>query len=132
MENLYKSPFFKYWLPLITWAIIIIIISSIPGETLPEIGTEFWDKLAHLFIYLIFSLLFIRALKNLPREINHLIIVYSLSLLFALFDELHQYFIPGRDVEMPDLLSNWLGIFIGPFIFRILMYIKRHKERLRV
>lgn len=120
MESFYKSIFFKYWLPFIIWAMIMITISSLPSSSLPTLGIEFGDKIVHLFEYLIFCLLFIRALKNSLIEINYLMIIYPIGILFALIDELHQYFIPGRYVQMNDLLANWLGILIGPIVFKIL------------
>ena len=46
-------------------------------------------------------------------DIRKTITLIPLILLFAIFDEFHQKFIPGREVEFADLGFNVIGILSG-------------------
>lgn len=47
------------------------------------------------------------------------IIMYAFlfSFLYGLSDEWHQSFVPGRQVELGDLLADGIGGFLGGMIF---------------
>lgn len=90
------------------WGVLIFTLSSIPNlnPQTPEI--EEIDKLAHFVEYLIFAGLVFKSV-NQQRHKYFL----PLMLLFAVVDELHQKFIPGREVEIADLGVNFIGILCG-------------------
>lgn len=76
-------------------------------------------KFAHAFIYFIFGILIYSLLKEF--NINN-IIIYSLIIcyLYAVSDEFHQYFIPGRSMEFFDTIIDGCGSFIGICFSRII------------
>lgn len=106
--------------PLTIYWIILLAATSLPTDSLPSIGLN--DKIEHLFAYFILSILFTLALyvqeKNqfLKKNWN----VYSVIILtaYGIFDEVHQFFIPGRFFDWLDLLSNFVGIILGVYIVR--------------
>lgn len=106
--------------PLTIYWIILLAATSFPTDSLPIIGLN--DKLEHLIAYFILSILFSLALfvqeKNqfLKKNWN----VYSVIILtsYGIFDEVHQYFIPGRFFDWLDLFSNFVGIILGVYIIR--------------
>ncbi len=91
-----RIPYF--WLA-VAYAILILIVSSIPNLKTPELGFENQDKLYHFIEYSIFSVLLFFALlnsnKNFLRK-NVLLISLLIGASFGILDELHQKFIPGR------------------------------------
>ena len=112
MQN---NKFNKYWLPVIGYALVIFINSSIPRiELVEELGVS--DKLLHLFGYAVLGYLFLRALFNYgyeagKRQLILLAIIYST--LYGISDEIHQYFVPLRSADIVDALFNFFGSTIG-------------------
>ena len=113
--------FLKYWLPVIIYAAAIYIVSSISE---PLQGVELFpysDKLLHIIEYAIFGFLMVRALCSLKSNKRILflrIAAIAIVILYGLTDEIHQYFVPQRDMDIFDLFSDGLGAFIGQLFFR--------------
>ncbi len=76
-------------------------------------------KTAHFFVYFVLGILVYILLKEF--NINN-IVIYSLLIcyLYALSDEVHQFFIPGRSMEFKDTIIDFCGSFIGICFSRIL------------
>jgi len=110
-----NTKFNKYWLPVIIYAIIIFIHSSIPeSELVEEVGVS--DKLLHLLGYAVLGYLFLRALFNYgydtgKRQLILLAIFYST--LYGISDEIHQCFVPLRSPEVMDAVFNFFGSTLG-------------------
>lgn len=74
------------------------------------------DKVFHAGI---FFLLFISMIINrdLCRGFHPLPILFASGIIYAVSDEIHQSFIPGRDCSAGDLLADIAGLAIGLIIF---------------
>lgn len=114
-----KIPF--TWLTLV-YAILILIVSSIPNLKTPQLGFENQDKLYHFIEYSIFSVLLFFTLlnsnKNFLRK-NVLLISILIGASFGILDELHQKFIPGRTADILDFTADFVGITIIQIVFWI-------------
>jgi len=80
------------------------------------------DKLLHLVEYAILGYLVARAAKNsssLRLRANFRIFAVAFAVIYGLSDELHQYFVPGREVEILDVLADGAGAFLGQILVRI-------------
>ena len=115
---------FKYWLPVIIWAIAIFLFSSLP--TAPITKVYWWEfvikKSAHVFEYAVFTILMYRALKESGVEKKEAG-VYSviLALLYGISDEFHQSFTPGRDPRIRDVFFDTIGAVLAVYcIWRLL------------
>jgi len=117
--------FIKLWLPVIIWAGLIFFLSSIPDL---KSGLEtFWDtilrKIAHIVEYGIFFLLFARAMNPHTTGLKpgnfgvgvKKPLVWSIvfSILYAVSDEFHQSFVPGRHMALLDICFDSTGVLIG-------------------
>lgn len=120
MSNTGNAPkglrwFLVYHLPTILYAGLIIGLSSIPYLKSPSLKFFTFDKVAHFLEYSIFAFLTFRSFSNLSVKINvnraYLLSLLFLSL-FALLDEFHQSFVPGRHADVADLLTDFLGAFL--------------------
>lgn len=114
--------FFKYWFPVLLWAGVIFLIAGLPGSALPDIFTG-QDILFHIFEYLLLALLLNRALKNsqirlVSRGMRLAVVVLS-CLVYAISDELHQQFVPGRISSISDVIFDGIGIVIGSVIYQM-------------
>jgi hypothetical protein len=114
--------FFRFWLPPILWAGIIFSFSSLAFVKTKEF--LLWDfiakKSAHLLEYFIFSLLLYRALKNSSDLSQKRSLVFSMLILiiYAISDEFHQSFIPGREPRIRDVAIDSLGGLLGLWLIR--------------
>ncbi|OGH98697.1 MAG: hypothetical protein A2X42_02345 [Candidatus Margulisbacteria bacterium GWF2_38_17] len=99
---------------------IIFYLSSRPGSSLhlPEFSNI--DKLLHFAEYLGLSFLCYRALFADKRwqfkKISGAVIAFVA--LFAFFDELHQYFVPGRDASAADFSVDVLGVLVMSWFYK--------------
>lgn len=109
---------------LVLYWVVLIILTSLPTTSLPKVGIS--DKLQHFFAYFVLALLlnssFLVQRKyqfsfNVKSLLSLLIVV-----LYAIFDEVHQYFIPGRFCEFSDFIADVIGGIAGVllvyFLFR--------------
>ncbi len=101
--------FLKLWLPVICWAGLIFYLSSLPNL---KSGLEpLWDtilrKVAHLTEYGILFLLLAKPMKKSLKWAVFLCFIYALS------DEFHQSFVPGRSMALADVCFDSAGVFLG-------------------
>jgi VanZ family protein len=112
MKNL--KEIFYLWLPVILWSGIIFFWSSIPYLKIPILG--FWNfvfrKSAHTTEFAILAFLYFRAFnKNgLPKKFFWPVFC---SITFAVSDEIHEHFVPGRFCNIRDVLIDTVGIILG-------------------
>lgn len=100
------------WLAVI-FAVAVVIGSSLPGSSLPDLGGIGVDKLLHFSQYAILSYLVTRGWGpgRFPgRAEKGAWLLGAFMLAFAGMDEFHQRWIPGRSVEFADWLADAAGV----------------------
>lgn len=90
------------------------------------INTFILRKSAHFILYFILGTIVYLASKSYKVSF----IVFSL---YAIFDEVHQYFVPGRSCELRDVMIDISGGILALVIIKILnywreVYVKRTKN----
>lgn len=82
-------------------------------------------KLAHFVLYTLGGMLITIMFINFKEYITKTKIAsFLLGATYAITDEIHQLFIPGRSGEIRDVLIDSTGILLGVFIIYLLMRIK--------
>jgi len=105
------------WIYVIFWCVVIFFFSSIPDLKIKQLG--FWDfvlrKIAHITEYAILNILVLRAFIVSTDFSKKRIYIFSIifSTFYALLDEIHQYFVPGRHFAITDLLIDFVGVIAG-------------------
>jgi VanZ family protein len=147
--------FLKYWLPVLIWMVVIFSASGDQGSfqhssriigpllhwlfpNMQEINVNhvvtFARKCAHLTEYAILAGLFWRALRKpagfrtLPwlwREAFWAIVFVAF---YAMSDEFHQSFVPGREGKVTDVLIDTTGAALGMMFLWILWRILRNPK----
>jgi len=95
--------------------ILVIIQSSISSIELPDLSWKFTDKLVHFFVFGLLGWLMTRGFslaKSVWLRNNPLKMTLIIGFLFGISDELHQYFVPGRQADKFDLLIDCAGILL--------------------
>lgn len=104
------------WLPAFLCAAVIFYLSSRPSSALPSPWFPHMDKFVHAGEYGLFAILLFRAMTW-PRyagfrkgRLLHISLwVIAISSLYALSDEIHQIYVPGRSSGFGDLAADVIG-----------------------
>ncbi len=139
------------WVLLISWMIIIFLMSHQPGDISSNqselvlkifsfIGIELNDyfgelatfivrKVAHFSEYMILFLLAYNVTRYYinTRKVKLFLIIFVF--IYACTDEIHQYFIPGRNMAFKDILIDTSGGAFGYIIVDIFSRFKFRKNR---
>jgi len=108
----------KLWFPVILYSGIIFYVSSLPNLKPPIQGINV-DKLWHIGEYIPFGFLIARALfyTTTGLSIGRLVrLATLLAVLYAISDEFHQSFVPGRSVSALDASADLIGACIGSWL----------------
>jgi VanZ family protein len=134
--------FSKYWLPVILWAALIFSASGdrksvqhssriieplvrwlIPGISDEAVGNTVFivRKCAHVTEFAIFTILLMRAARETVWKQSAgwswkaALFAVAGSVLFAISDEIHQSFVPGRQAAAMDVVIDAAGAVGGLF-----------------
>ncbi len=131
------------WIPILAWMMVIfwfssrnadesglqsgIILNFLLGLGIPKVWIDtpwfvfFIRKLAHFTEFFILGL----AISRLRWAVGCAVL---LILAYAISDEFHQYFVPGRQASWVDVLIDTVGGILG---LSMLIYYFRWKESSR-
>jgi VanZ family protein len=148
-----------HWLPAVLWMGLIFFLSSQPavssnslskgltkliieilGRILPvdiEISTvdvyvsrmnHFVRKFAHFFAYMILGIFVSNGFKKSGSK-KVFLLSFAICAIYAVSDELHQLYVPGRGCRLKDVIidsaGSLTGIFLAKEYFRLSKKFKR-------
>jgi len=151
--NFKKASF--YWLLVIAWMCIIFLFSSKPaqqsdtqslfviqeinklansfgfqGELLDNNWNYFIRKSAHAWEYAVLCMLLYLAVSALGARGKKLFLgALLVCIIYAITDEIHQAFVPGRAARVTDVIIDTAGGFLGLIIMRILNDLWQKRRR---
>ena len=114
--------FLLRWGPVIGWMIVLFFASATPGPDIPTFGA--WDfvvkKGGHMLGYAVLGVLCRRALGWQRRPVAA---AWFPAVMYALVDESHQMFVPGRHPSLVDALGfdgggAALGLLVSWVVYR--------------
>lgn len=70
-------------------------------------------KIAHFTIYMVLGLVSYLALPRAWSVRKRVVLVITLCLVYAITDEFHQSFVPGRGPEIRDVFIDTIGSSVG-------------------
>ena len=117
--------FIRYNLASILWSVFILILCGLPGSDFPDISIwefVFFDKLVHVFLFLVLVFLSIKGLKKQYafKSIRYnsiktaLIWAWFLSIITEVFQD---YLFIERFADVHDVMANIAGSFFGLLVF---------------
>ncbi|GHE58928.1 VanZ family protein [Roseivirga thermotolerans] len=120
--------------PARVWGTIVAVLMLLPQDSFPESKLLSYDKLAHLGVFFIFSILVLSGYqlqgKLESKETNYKKLSLTICLVFGAILEILQQWIPGRMADIYDLLANFLGALFGVIVFMIFIKNKLAFEKL--
>ena len=124
---------------LVIWLIIIFVMSSFNASESSnqsnfivnliikifggnrQLITIIVRDLAHFLEYLILGLL----CSTLCEQKKDFWLVVIFCIIYAISDEVHQIFVPGRAFQLLDIMIDSLGSFLGLVLYRLIFDKKR-------
>ena len=143
MKNIKKS---VPWLLVVLWMMVIFYFSHQPAtqsshlssgitqmmmnaleKMLPGVAFDVESfhhlvrKNAHFFVYLVLGLLVANGLRSSGvKGYRRIGLAMIICMAYAMSDEIHQLFIPGRAGQIKDVLIDSSGALVGVFIGALL------------
>ena len=100
----------KLWLPVAAYMAVIFVLSSISNPpTVPQAGS---DKVLHFLLYGGLAAVIVRALAGgfgYPVTMRTVLVAVVVSAVYGATDEVHQHFVPTRQMDAWDLAADSVG-----------------------
>ena len=118
--NNYLEKHYKILMALgILNAIAIFIISSISFDN-TGISAEKFSLLPfiyHFFAFFFLSFFILSGLRQKPEIRRRFFVLLFILIIYAISDEIHQLFTPGRFATATDVIINFFGIGVGSGVY---------------
>lgn len=114
----------------ITQAIAEAIEKVIPGtEVIIGELNSIVRKNAHFIAYMVLGILTVTALRNSGAKIKKSFLpAMVICVLYAVSDEVHQLFVPGRGCKFTDMLIDSAGALVGSGVIYAAGAIRRKRQ----
>ncbi|MDD4003747.1 MAG: VanZ family protein [Elusimicrobiaceae bacterium] len=104
--------------PPVVWAWLIFYLSSVPGLKTPLEWDYALRKTAHAFEYAVLCVLLARAGAGARLSVRRrAACALCLAVLYAVTDEYHQSFVPGRFCSSADVAVDAAGALAGLYLY---------------
>lgn len=109
------------------WALIVIFLSLGNTQNIPKINifiVPHLDKIAHLLMYLILSIILLRdvCIHTRYKKFNSILLTFLICFSIGGIIELMQYLLTThRNADINDFIFNNLGIIFGLLIYILLL-----------
>jgi len=107
----------------------IFVLSSLPAPhqklPLPQA-----DKVLHFFAFMLLTMLAYGTLRESKVKGKARIILWAITvgIIYGALDEIHQFYVPGRECSFWDWLADAAGAAIGAIIACKIRFISRAKS----
>jgi len=116
-------------IPALLVTALLVVLSSLPGDDLLLNTFEISDKVKHFIAYFVLGItycIFIPIKKWLAKPLFCCVAVVALCTIFAISDEYHQSFVPGRSGnDLGDLTADFIGGLVSVFLYLALVVKRR-------
>lgn len=110
-------------------AVVGILKDSLNTDSADDFLTSLTRKAAHIVAYFILGILIYSIIETYKLTGKRTIVLsITFALLYAIFDEIHQLFVPGRSGEIRDVLIDTVAASIGVGIYYTSSKIRRNHD----
>lgn len=134
------------WTISLLWMMVIFILSAQPALQSQELSDGFLDvliatlhlpltsfmvrKAAHATEYLLLGI-FLYAAVSVTAQRKQFFIPFIMTALYAVTDEIHQMFVPGRACQVRDMLIDACGALVGVLLCEGVVYLRKKSKKRR-
>jgi len=106
------------WFIVVVLAVYIFAISSLTFPKAEVSGLGINAILYHIFVFFLFGFFLMLALVR-GKKLRFFLLAVVLSVVYAISDEFHQFFVVGRSSSVGDVLLDSVGISFAFIIYFI-------------
>jgi len=106
------------WLIVVVLGVYIFVISSLIFPVSDASGFDIKPIVYHIGVFFLFGFFLMVALIKGERK-RFFVSAILLSVLYAVSDEVHQIFVPGRGASLGDVVLDGVGIVFAFMIYSI-------------
>ncbi|NLP51886.1 VanZ family protein [Bacillus sp. RO1] len=136
------------WTLVVSWMALIFFLSAqhaeqsadlsggiteLVNEVVEQVAPEaefhideisfFVRKNAHFFAYMLLAVLTLNAVRRSGgRGWLSMGVAFVITVLYAISDEVHQLFVPGRSGQMSDVLLDSIGALVGITLYLVISH----------
>ncbi len=82
-------------------------------------------KNAHFFAYLVLGILMVNLLRRVGiKGFKVFVLALAICILYAISDEVHQLFVPGRGAQVKDVLIDSAGAMVGVGLYAVVLMMR--------
>lgn len=96
-------------------------------STQPVIAGLNIRKIAHIALYILVGVFCFGSFSNINNKWHQLLFSIITSYFLAIFDEVHQFFVPGRTAGLRDVYVDSIGFIAAILICSVLQYFIKKK-----
>ena len=115
----------KKWLTSVVTVIIAAIIFYISSLSFKGVSTGALSLFYHFLAFFWFAFFLSITLISGKRK-NLFVVAIILAIIYAISDEVHQFFVPFRNASISDILIDSFGILFFNFIY--LLSFRKHGD----
>ncbi|GAB4330784.1 MAG: hypothetical protein Kow0037_06850 [Calditrichia bacterium] len=115
----------KKWLvhfPWIAYSGFIFYLSSQQKLDVPDLHFNLQDKVFHFLAFTLYGIFVSLSVLNWPakwlEKLNWMRVAAVIGIIYGFLDEIHQYFVPGREMDIWDWVADSLGVLTGILILK--------------
>ncbi len=123
------------YLLTLCYAAVIFTISATPGAKIPRLPAP--DYIMHFIEYTGLGFLLFRSFldSNIIKSMQgNIMLTVAAGMIYGFYDELHQYFVPGRSASIHDIAADTAGSLAGALsglLFFTFLLSCLHRSRMR-
>lgn len=104
----------KYIILSSIWTIVILILTLLPGQDIPNVPIFGIDKFVHMFMFGVLMFLVCKISKEpLISRSAYVVSSFILCISYGIIIEFIQQYIPGRSMSIYDIIANSVGVGLG-------------------
>lgn len=123
MHFLYSIPK-QYFKILFYIAVSVVLYLAIVPDNI-EVPSIYADKIKHASAFFVLSLLLNRASSTLKHRLRNM----GALLLFGIFIEFVQYFVPNRQSSFDDVIADFVGIVLFQLFYSFIKFIQEQRQK---
>lgn len=119
------------WLPALAWMALVFVLSSISGlRVSDDAGIEEPLRVAaHFITYAVMGGVVLFGVSAWPPTgPAKATLAFMVTLFYAVSDEIHQAFVPGRAAQVEDVIVDALGATLGIVVAWWILQGRAHRE----
>lgn len=124
--NLTGKNQFPYHLPWVIWTVVIIVLSTIPGNKIPQLNWDFFSpsSIAHFVMYCGLAVLMLFGFQNQKMNTFNIrvylwVIVVGIGF-GTLLEIIQGLFVYRRYFDVKDIILNSVGTIFGVIVYRLI------------